>query len=58
MKLEVAANAVVLLSAGFNCNKKMGDARLQGTQFMNPYMFTLIIYMFFDSGNRQEVNIF
>jgi len=58
MKLEVEANAVVLPSADFNCNENMRDARLQGTQFMCPCIFTLIICMFFNSGNRHEVNIF
>jgi hypothetical protein len=58
VNLYVATNVVVLPSADFNCNEKMRDARLRGKQFKIPCIFTLIVYVYFDSGNRHEFNIF
>jgi hypothetical protein len=36
----------------------MRDARVQGMQFMNPYILILILYGYLNFGNAQEVNIF
>jgi hypothetical protein len=52
VKLEVAANAFLLPSADFNFNEKIKNAIYESVYF------TLIICVYFDSGNRHEINIF